>query len=311
MKTVLFYCPQMEALAKKIVVARPDEIELGSITWDRFKDGFPNIFVEDVQHAAKRRGIAFLASFDTPGDIFEQYAALHALPDYLEQSLQILLPYFPTGTMERVDELGQVATASTLASLLSSIPPSSGGPPELVIYDIHALGERHYFDRRYVKPRLESGIPLLKEQLAALEGFGTERPMIAFPDDGAWKRFHRKFPGYHDIVCQKVRDGDKRIVTVKEGNPAGRHVVIIDDLVQTGGTLHECRNTLVAAGAVAVSAYATHGVFPEESWRTFTDGSFANIWITDSCPKTAASVSGIAPFRVLSLAGSLAEVITD
>jgi hypoxanthine-guanine phosphoribosyltransferase len=43
------------------------------------------------------------------------------------------------------------------------------------------------------------------------------------------------------VVCAKVREGDKRIVRIKEGNPEGRHVVIVDDLVQSGGTLRECQ----------------------------------------------------------------------
>lgn len=43
------------------------------------------------------------------------------------------------------------------------------------------------------------------------------------------------------MVCAKVREGDKRIVRLKEGNPAGCHVVIVDDLVQSGGTLIECQ----------------------------------------------------------------------
>ena len=43
------------------------------------------------------------------------------------------------------------------------------------------------------------------------------------------------------IVCAKVREGDQRIVRIKEGDPRGRHVVIVDDLVQSGGTLIECQ----------------------------------------------------------------------
>lgn len=46
------------------------------------------------------------------------------------------------------------------------------------------------------------------------------------------------------VICTKVRDGDKRIVRLKEGEPKGRHVVIIDDLVQSGGTLIECQKLL-------------------------------------------------------------------
>lgn len=43
------------------------------------------------------------------------------------------------------------------------------------------------------------------------------------------------------IVCAKVREGDQRIVRIKEGDPSGRHIVIVDDLVQSGGTLIECQ----------------------------------------------------------------------
>jgi len=56
-------------------------------------------------------------------------------------------------------------------------------------------------------------------------------------------------PAPTQVICTKVRDGDKRIVQIKEGNPKGRHVVIVDDLVQSGGTLIECHAVLAKAGA--------------------------------------------------------------
>lgn len=122
-------------------------------------------------------------------------------------------------------------------------------------------------------------------------------------------------PGYSpaclQVICTKVRDGAKRLVTIKEGDPRGRHVVIVDDLVQSGGTLIECHSVLAQSGAkhgesaasctgqqavvahvpgmvmptcdcphsvgycscvillFAVSAYVTHGVFPNFSWMKF------------------------------------------
>lgn len=51
------------------------------------------------------------------------------------------------------------------------------------------------------------------------------------------------------MICTKVRDGAKRIVRLKEGEPQGRHVVIVDDLVQSGGTLIECHALLSSLGA--------------------------------------------------------------
>lgn len=85
---------------------------------------------------------------------------------------------------------------------------------------------------------METAVPLLLQRLVRLEDHASVS--IAFPDEGAYKRFHSLFSGYELITCIKVREGNKRVVTVKDGIPAGRHVVIVDDLVQSGGTLQEC-----------------------------------------------------------------------
>ncbi len=125
------------------------------------------------------------------------------------------------------------------------------------------------------------------------------------------------------VICTKVRDGDKRIVRLKEGAPKGRHVVVVDDLVQSGGTLIECQRLLKAQGAAHVSAYVTHGVFPNESFKRFKpengqengqehgglDDGFAYFWITDSCSQTVRRVHERRPFEVLSLAQPIAAAL--
>ena len=67
-------------------------------------------------------------------------------------------------------------------------------------------------------------------------------------------------------------------------------------------------------GAKAVSAYVTHGVFPNESHKRFsgicgTNDCFENFWITDSCPQTVSAVQGVAPFKIISLAGTIAAAL--
>ena len=62
---------------------------------------------------------------------------------------------------------------------------------------------------------MESGIPLLLRELRGLSQ--DENIAIAFPDDGAHKRFHLMFEEWPTIICFKIRDGAKRIVKVKEG----------------------------------------------------------------------------------------------
>lgn len=303
MNALLFHCPAMTDLAKRICSKNPG-ITLGNIKWKRFEDGYPDLYV-DKQRSIRRANVAFLASFDEPGDIFEQMSAIWTLTRCGAQLFKIILPYFPTGTMERVDDEGQVATAKTLARILSATPICGQGPAEIVIYDVHTLQQRFYFADGIV-PRLKTGTKYLKQRLKSVADVS-----IAFPDFGARKRFGKMFADYPHIVCEKLRDGDKRIVTITEGNPRGRHVVIVDDIIKSGGTIIECRNVLAAAGATAISAYATHGSFPKEAWRRFSEADFAHVWITDSCPLVAAKVAGTKPFEVLSLDESIARVITD
>ncbi|KAK9104376.1 hypothetical protein Scep_021220 [Stephania cephalantha] len=310
-KVYLFYCAETKALAER-VAAESDAIELRSITWRTFEDGFPNLFISNA-HGIRGRHVAFLASFSSPAVIFEQLSVIYALPKLFISSFTLVLPFFPTGTSERIEEEGDIATAFTLSRILSNIPISRGGPTSVVIFDIHALQERFYFGDN-VLPCFESGIPMLKERLQQLPD--SDNISIAFPDDGSWKRFHKQLQHFPTIVCGKVREGDQRIVRLKEGDPRGRHVVIVDDLVQSGGTLIECQKVLAAHGAAKISAYVTHGIFPNRSWERFQqdnggspESGLTYFWITDSCPLTVKEVKNRRPFEVLSLAGAIAAAL--
>ncbi|XP_075523899.1 ribose-phosphate pyrophosphokinase 4 isoform X1 [Primulina tabacum] len=336
-RVCLFHCSEMRDLAERIA-AESDAIELRSISWRAFEDGFPNLFISNAQ-GVRGQHVAFLASFSSPGVIFEQLSIIYALPKLFVSSFTLVLPFFPTGTSERMEDEGDVATAFTLARILSNIPISRGGPTNLVIFDIHALQERFYFGDN-ILPCFESGIPLLLNRLQQLPD--SDNITVAFPDDGAWKRFHKQLQHFPMIVCAKVREGDQRIVRLKEGDPEGRHVVIVDDLVQSGGTLLECqlddvrvfsftacnldnllqtrqivaKKVLAKHGAAKVSAYVTHGIFPNKSWEKFKhdDGAHPStgmtyFWITDSCPQTVKQVKNKAPFEVISLAAAIASTL--
>ncbi|KAJ6998294.1 ribose-phosphate pyrophosphokinase 4 isoform X2 [Populus alba x Populus x berolinensis] len=206
----LFYCLESEELARK-VAGHSDLITLQSINWRNFDDGFPNLFINNAEDL-RGQHVAFLACFSSPGVIFEQLSVIYALPRLFAASFTLVLPFFPTGSFERMEEEGDVATAFTMARILSNIPISRGGPTSLVIYDIHALQERFYFGDQ-VLPLFVTGIPLLKQRLHQLPE--SDKIAVAFPDDGAWKRFHKlldHFPmvgldfflsnGLNDIVLQ-------------------------------------------------------------------------------------------------------------
>lgn len=105
-----------------------------------------------------KRDVIFLANFYPSSLIFEQLAVISMLPRYHASNVLVILPFFPTGegegkvkkcepyptlhrqrpgTMERVDDEGQVPTAVTLATLLSAMPMCRNGASQLMIYDIH------------------------------------------------------------------------------------------------------------------------------------------------------------------------------
>ena len=232
----LYYCPDMKELAHSIAT-QPTRLDIRpmEVSWAKFPDGFPNLFIEGAEEI-RGKHVAFLASFNNPDTIFEQISVIYSLPKMFIASFTLILPFFPTGTAERVEREGEVPTAVTLARMLSHIPMSRGGPTSTIIFDIHALQERFYFGDN-ITPCFETGIPLLLQEIAGLPD--KDDVVIAYPDEGAMKRFHTFFEGFEEVVCTKVRQGDKRLVTLKEGEPEGKHVVIVDDLVQSGGTLIE------------------------------------------------------------------------
>lgn len=126
---------------------------------------------------------------------------------------------------------------------------------------------------------------------------------------------------YFDYVtCGKIRDGDERKIVIQEGNPLDHCCLILDDLVQSGGTLYECGNALRKLGAHSVLASVTHAVFPKTAWKRFTKidpeekaveeeiykevGKFAvfdRFFVTDSIPTITKSLPKDNIFEILPL----------
>ncbi|CAF1543516.1 unnamed protein product [Rotaria sp. Silwood1] len=310
--TILFYAREMKKLAEEIQsCSKEHHIELGDIDWKVFPDNWPNIFIRNSERI-RHSHVLFLASFHNPQTIFEQISVLYHLPKYLCRSLKVFLPYFPTGTMERIQIQGEIATAYSLAQMLSSIPLTRTGPCEVVIFDIHALQNQFYFSSNIIV-RLESTVALLLDELKKREN-QNEKYAIAFPDDGAHKRFGHMFDEtkYPIVICSKIREDDKRTTTIKEGNPKDYHCIIIDDLVQSGGTLIECAQALLKNGASNISAFVGHGIFPNESWKKFVHSNnpkvrFDTFYVTNTYPNTQVLIDK-PPFKVFSIAQLLCNI---
>eukprot|EP01125_Pyxidicula_operculata_P001977 TRINITY_DN11963_c0_g1_i1.p1 TRINITY_DN11963_c0_g1~~TRINITY_DN11963_c0_g1_i1.p1 ORF type:complete len:337 (+),score=51.03 TRINITY_DN11963_c0_g1_i1:99-1013(+) len=288
---------------KKHMDARNVPFDILPVKWGTFPDGTENSTFVDIEKTENRH-VLFVASFSSSEEKLRQLSAIYVLCRRHIKTLTVFLPFSPTATMERLDygNEGTIATADVDAHFFSTMPRVAGGPIKLIIVDLHTLQNRFYFHDSALA-KLITAIPLIKTELDKLKKEGHDIN-ICYPDEGAAKRFSKFFPEYKDaIICGKVRTPDnKRIVTISEGEPKGQHVVIIDDLVQSGGTLVACRDALYKREASKVSAYVTHAVFPNESWKQFHEKEiFENFWVTNSRPRTANSLIGKKPFTVLDI----------
>jgi phosphoribosylpyrophosphate synthetase len=120
------------------------------------------------------------------------------------------------------------------------------------------------------------------------------------------------FQNFSIIVCGKERNGEERIVRINEGDPTGKHCIVVDDLIQTGGTIIKCQRVLKAKGAIKASAYATHAVFPEESWKKFTERNlFTKVWVTNTCSEMAEILKNQSPFKILDIYHLLRDIVRE
>jgi len=191
------------------------------------------------------------------------------------------------------------------------LPITKTGRVTFRIFDLHSLHNRFYFPKDKVAVKMESGISLLLSRI-------DPNTTIVFPDDGAHKRFRTYFSEFKVIVCSKVREGEKRVVTIKDTyNISAQdksyldNMLIVDDLVQTGGTLEECRKALVSLGAKQVSCYVTHAVFPKMAYKKFVGKEFHKFYITNTIPEISNKLENIAPFEVIHIEDEIIKSLNN
>lgn len=289
--------------------------ELCNTDWGKFEDGTDNITLgytkkdEDGNSLSiidsptyfKGKDLLFIASFHSNDVTMSQFHVLAHLCESFAKSLTVLLPFYSTATMERVDinHDGVVPTASTLARFFNGLP-SMGYPIRLMTYDLHTLQNRFYVTGHAVAS-LHTATSLIRKKISEL-GIDT----LAFPDAGARKRFSSLFKEIardRVITCEKVRIGDKRLISVIDGsellriksgsNPSpSEHILLVDDMIKSGGTLIQCAEKLKTinekegTGKIKISIYATHAVFEKKFFEHVNNGKFKDIKIhtTNSIP---------------------------
>jgi adenine phosphoribosyltransferase len=314
---VLLYHPSMLSLA--VNISTRFHMNMQDIQWGEFPDGFPNIrFPANL--SGKR--VVFLASMYNKSEWLEQLSVIMVLPRQGLMSLDIILPYFAPATMERIDVQGTLATADTFAQISTCcISPTPHGVPTLCVFDLHNITSFASFDQSKVCFRPLSALGEIIHQLE--EHIRGRDYVVVFPDEGSYKRFIGILRGYRrDVVVarfSKVRIGDRRELRLMEiSNGASDfsqfpHVLIVDDLVQSGQTLHECHLAVRQLGAQKVYASCTHAVLPGRTYLDFLPGGpkqgLERFFITDSNPQRSNLLASHLPFQVVSLASAIGKDI--
>ena len=200
--------------------------------------------------------------------------------------LSLVMPFFGYSTMERSIRFGEVITAKTRARMLSSIPMASRGT-QVFLLDLHVAAIAYYFEGG-IRPIHIDGKSLV---IAAARRLGGGDFVLACTDAGRakWVESLANDLNVAAAFVYKRRHDEQTEVTGVSAQVSGKRVVIYDDMIRTGGSLLSAARAYREAGAVAIDAIATHGLFPGDSLaRIEASGLLGRIVVTDSHPHAVA-----------------------
>jgi ribose-phosphate pyrophosphokinase len=237
-------------------------------------------------------------------DTLELYDLASALVGYGAYRLTLVIPFYGYSTMERAVRGGEVVTAKTRASLLSSIPQASRGN-QVFLLDLHVSSIAYYFEGP-IRPVHVYGKAMV---IDAARRLGGDDFVLACTDAGRAK-WVESLANDLDVdaafVYKRRIDAKRTEVSGVSAQVAGKRVVIYDDMIRTGGSLINAARAYKDAGAASIDAVATHGVFPGDSVeRIRATGLFGKIVVSDSHPRAIVLRSDF--LEVQSIAGILLE----
>jgi ribose-phosphate pyrophosphokinase len=258
--------------------------ELGTVERRMFPDG--ERYLRIATDPADRDVILVGGTIDDAATL-ELYDLACGLVTAGAYRVRMVLPFYGYSTMERSTKPGEVVTAKSRARLLSSIPQASRGT-QVFLLDLHVDSIAYYFEGG-LRPIHVYGKPLV---IAAARRLGGDAFVLACTDAGRakWVESLANDLGVEAAFVYKRRtSGEDTAVTGVSAQVAGKRVVIYDDMIRTGGSLIGAAQAYRDAGAVAIDAIATHGLFPGDSLaRIERTGLFGQIVATDSHPNAAA-----------------------
>ena len=270
--------------------------ELGNMNITHFADGeFAVSFEESI-----RGSHVFLvqSTFPNSDNLMELLLMIDAAKRASAKSIIAVIPYFGWARQDRKDKPRVSIGAKLVADLLSV-----AGIDRLITMDLHADQIQGFFD-----------IPVDHLYASAIfapyiQSLNLENLVIATPDVGGSKRAstYSKYLNVPLVLCNKTRERANVVASIQIiGDVKDKNVIIIDDMVDTAGTITKAADVMKEAGARSVRAIASHCVMSGPASARVQDSQLEEIVFTDSIPYTLNCCSKL---KQLTIADMFAETI--
>ncbi|PLX01485.1 MAG: ribose-phosphate pyrophosphokinase [Marinilabiliales bacterium] len=280
-------------LAKKI--AKSYGIELGKSIVTEFSDGeFQTSYEENIRG---KDVFIIQSTFPNADNLLELLMMIDAAKRASARKIIAVIPYFGYARQDRKDKPRVAIGSKLIANLLTS-----AGVTRLITIDLHADQIQGFFDVP-VDNLYASSIfyPYLnKLKLPNL--------IMASPDTGGTRRAasYAKALGCGFVICYKQRAKPNVIEQMELiGDVEGKDVVLVDDIIDTAGTITKAAELIKSKGASSVRAFCTHPLFSGNAYERINKSVFDEVVVTDTIPLKQHSDK----IQVLSTADLMAEVI--
>ena len=308
-RMAIFSCEASRYFAEKVVEAMnrmrsegDPEVVLGPLELARFSDGeFQPSFAESVRGATC---FVIQSTFPPSDNLMELLLTIDAAKRASANKVVAVIPYFGWARQDRKDKPRVSIGAKLVANMLQA-----AGTDALMTCDLHADQIQGFFN--FPVNHLYASFDFLGI-LQGLKKKFKDTLTIAAPDMGGAKRVNAYAKNLHTpvVICHKTRARANVVERIQPiGEVEGRDIVIIDDIIDTAGTLTEAANELLRRGARSVRAFATHPVLSGPAYERIDASALSEVYVTDTIPLDPSKKDLQGKFRVVSLADTFARMI--
>jgi ribose-phosphate pyrophosphokinase len=273
----IFACRQSIDLAKKI--AKEYGTELGNVKISSFSDGeFQPALVDSVRG---RRIFVVGSTFPDSDNLMEMLLILDAAKRASARHITAVIPYFGWARQDRKDQPRVAIGAKLVANLLQT-----AGATRIMTMDLHADQIQGFFEKP-VDHLYASTI-----FLPYIKSLNLENITIASPDMGGSKRAYAysKYLRSEVVICYKQRLKANVISTMELiGSVENQHVIIVDDMIDTGGTLTKAADLMMEKGALSVRAICTHAILSGQAYERIEKSKLLELIVSDTIPLKSSS----------------------